>query len=97
MHDQNQVIVTGGAGFIGSHLVDRLLQDGHPVLVIDDFSSGSQDNLSHHADNPLLQVVDADIMDQQACMICSQAPGRSITWPVVTSVYACASRPLSMT
>lgn len=59
-------IVTGGAGFIGSHLVDRLLRDGRPVLVIDDFSSGTRENLAHHANNPLLRTVEADILDQEA-------------------------------
>ena len=67
-------IITGGAGFIGSHLVDRLLQEKQPVLVIDDFSTGSRDNLAHHANNRLLQVVEADILDQDAMFdLCSRA------------------------
>src|SRR6185436_930484 len=43
--DMRRAIVTGGAGFIGSHLVDRLLQDGVDVVVVDDLSSGSEANL----------------------------------------------------
>lgn len=65
-YKENLAIITGGAGFIGSHLVDRLLKENQPVLVIDDFSSGSLDNLAHHVDNRLLQVVEADILDQDA-------------------------------
>jgi UDP-glucose 4-epimerase len=56
-------LVTGGAGFIGSHLVDRLLQDGHDVLVIDNFSTGRRQNLSQHSGNPRLAIVDADVAD----------------------------------
>ncbi len=55
--------MTGGAGFIGSHLVDLLLERGNEVIVLDDFSSGSADNLAHHAGRPELHVVTADVRD----------------------------------
>jgi len=42
------VLVTGGAGFIGSHLVDRLVDEGFTVRVLDNFSSGRLDNVGHH-------------------------------------------------
>jgi nucleoside-diphosphate-sugar epimerase len=51
-----RVLITGGAGFIGSHLVDRYLANGHEVVVIDDFSTGSRRNLEHQ-DTPNLRVV----------------------------------------
>ena len=41
-------IVTGGAGFVGSNLVDRLIKIGHRVIVLDNFVSGKRSNLSHH-------------------------------------------------
>lgn len=56
-------IVTGGAGFIGSHLVDRLLADGHHVQVIDNYSTGRPQNLAHAADNPRLTLHERDIAD----------------------------------
>lgn len=58
--------VTGGAGFIGSHLVDRLLAAGNEVTVIDDLSSGSRDNLAHHASSPALRLVVASVLDTSA-------------------------------
>lgn len=59
-------LVTGGAGFIGSHLVDRLLLDGDSVTVIDNFSTGRPENLSDHKADPKLKFVKADISDFNA-------------------------------
>ena len=58
-------LVTGGAGFIGSHLVERLLADGHRVTVIDNFSTGRPLNLAHLRDNGRLTVHEADIVDRR--------------------------------
>ena len=55
--DQEHVLVTGGAGFIGSHLVERLLRDGKTVVVIDDCSTGGLDNLEAVANHPQLRFV----------------------------------------
>jgi UDP-glucose 4-epimerase len=58
-----KVLITGGGGFIGSHLADRLLAEGHQVLVIDNYSTGRRDNLTEH---DALTVVEATIADSDA-------------------------------
>jgi UDP-glucose 4-epimerase len=63
MKMSKHVLITGGAGFIGSHLVDRLLKDGNSVVVIDDFSTGRLDNLRANKKNPRLKVVRSRISD----------------------------------
>ena len=45
-------LVTGGAGFLGSHLCERLLSDGHDVLCVDNFFTGTKDNIAHLLPNP---------------------------------------------
>ncbi|MFA5156179.1 MAG: SDR family oxidoreductase [Candidatus Omnitrophota bacterium] len=57
------VLVTGGAGFIGSHLVDKLLSKGCQVTVIDNFSTGRPENLSHQKNNSNLKVIRQDICE----------------------------------
>ncbi len=61
-----KTLVTGGAGFIGSHLVDRLLADGHEVAVVDSLVSGRRRNLAHHEGNPKLALYEADVRDGRA-------------------------------
>lgn len=57
------IVVTGGAGFIGSHLVERLLRDDHRVTVIDDCSTGSLANLRAVAGHPKLTVIESTVSD----------------------------------
>lgn len=54
-------LVTGGSGFIGSHLCERLLQDDHDVICADNFFTGSKDNIRHLLDNPNFELVRHDI------------------------------------
>jgi UDP-glucose 4-epimerase len=55
------ILVTGGCGFIGSHMVDLLLSKGHSVIVIDNLSTGRLKNLDHHKENPNLKIYISDI------------------------------------
>ena len=68
-----KALVTGGAGFIGSHIADRLLQDGHEVTVLDDLSTGNRENL---ADSPKLRFVQGDIRDFDTVNECM----RGVDW-----------------
>ncbi len=56
-----RTLITGGAGFIGSHLADRLLSGGSEVIVIDNFSSGSRTNIAHLLDNPQFTLLEHDL------------------------------------
>ena len=60
--NRRRVLVTGGAGFIGSHLVERLLVEGHEVICVDNFSSGTKHNLQTLAQHPFLDVIRHDVV-----------------------------------
>lgn len=58
-----RILVTGGAGFIGSHLCDRLIEQGHEVICLDNFYTGSKQNIIHLLGNPRFELVRHDITD----------------------------------
>jgi UDP-glucuronate decarboxylase len=58
---QGRALVTGGAGFIGSHLCERLLNDGYDVLCVDNYYSSTKDNIAHLLDNPRFEVIRHDV------------------------------------
>lgn len=58
---RKRVLVTGGAGFLGSHLCERLLADGHDVLCVDNFYTGSKDNIAHLIGNPYFELFRHDV------------------------------------
>lgn len=59
------VLVTGGAGFIGSHIVDKLINEGHRVRVIDNLSTGRTENLKHLENNPNLEFIKGDLKNEK--------------------------------
>jgi UDP-glucuronate decarboxylase len=58
---RKRILVTGGAGFLGSHLCERLLRDGHDVLCVDNYFTGRKDNILHLMDHPHFEVMRHDV------------------------------------
>ena len=56
-------LLTGGAGFVGSHLLDQLVDRGDSVIVLDDFSTGRKENIAHHGQSKAVEVVEGSILD----------------------------------
>jgi UDP-glucuronate decarboxylase len=78
---RKRVLVTGGAGFIGSHLCERLLAEGHDVLCVDNFFTGVKDNISHLLGNPHFELMRHDVtfplyveVDEIYNLACPAAP-----------------------
>ena len=61
--ERKRVLVTGGAGFVGSHLVDRLMLLGHEVTVLDNFFTGSKTSVSHWVGHPNFELVRHDVVE----------------------------------
>jgi UDP-glucuronate decarboxylase len=87
-----KILVTGGAGFIGSHLCDRLLADDHDVLCLDNFFTGSKQNITHLISNPYFEVMRHDVtfplyveVDQIYNLACPASPIHYQLDPVQTT------------
>ncbi|MCR9184686.1 MAG: SDR family oxidoreductase [Halieaceae bacterium] len=87
-----RVLVTGGAGFLGSHLCERLLADGHDVLCVDNFFTGSRDNVLHLLGNPRFELLRHDVtfplyveVDQIYNLACPASPIHYQLDPVQTT------------
>lgn len=61
MHLRKRILVTGGAGFLGSHLCERLLEQGHDILCLDNFFTGTKDNIKHMIENPHFELIRHDV------------------------------------
>jgi UDP-glucuronate decarboxylase len=87
-----RILVTGGAGFIGSHLCDRLVGDGHKVLCVDNFYTGTRRNICHLLGNPAFELVRHDItaplsvqVDQIFNLACPASPVHYQSDPIQTT------------
>ena len=90
-HQQKRVLVTGGGGFLGSHLCERLLRDGHSVICVDNFHTGSRRNISHLLGNRSFSLREHDItqplfveVDQVFNLACPASPVHYQADPVHT-------------
>ena len=89
---RKRVLVTGGAGFLGSHLCERLLGEGHDVLCVDNYFTGTRDNILHLLDNPRFEVIRHDVtfplyllVDEIYNMACPASPVHYQFDPVQTT------------
>lgn len=58
-----RIVITGGAGFIGSHLCERLLYEGHNVVCLDNYFTGCRENIEHLLDDPRFELVEHDLIE----------------------------------
>ncbi|MEO1584631.1 MAG: UDP-glucuronic acid decarboxylase family protein [Planctomycetota bacterium] len=91
MSQIKRILVTGGAGFLGSHLCDRLTDDGHDVICVDNFFTSQKSNVSHLLDRPNFELVRHDVthplwleVDEIYNMACPAAPGHYQYNPIKT-------------
>lgn len=63
INQPKRILVTGGAGFLGSHLIDRLIKDGHEVICLDNFFTGSKDNIRHLLNNDHFELMRHDVIE----------------------------------
>jgi UDP-glucuronate decarboxylase len=89
---RKRVAVTGGAGFLGSHLCDRLLEAGHEVLCVDNFYTGSKQNITHLMSNPMFELIRHDVtfplyveVDQIYNLACPASPPHYQSTPIQTT------------
>jgi len=73
-----RIYLTGGAGFIGSHVTDRLLADGYDVTVIDNLSNGRREFITQHLSDPRFTFIEADLMDME--MVRKTMKGHELVW-----------------
>jgi UDP-glucose 4-epimerase len=88
------VLVTGGAGFIGSHLTDSLVADGHRVTVLDNLSTGSRENLSHALGSERVELVEGSVLDPDTVDRCMRTVDSCIHLAAWVGVKRIVGHPL---
>ena len=94
MKKHSNIVVTGGAGFIGGHLVERLVREGNRVTVIDNFATGRPENLVAIKDNKLLSVFNADVADFPKIKSCFEGVDCVFHLAALADIVPSIQRPL---
>ena len=81
-HQRKKILVTGGAGFVGSHLVDKLMMEGHEVIVVDNFFTGQKKNVAHWFHHPYFRYVPRLL--SLGCSLCVPGPVLVFNWTTLT-------------
>ncbi|HUV37457.1 MAG TPA: UDP-glucuronic acid decarboxylase family protein [Patescibacteria group bacterium] len=97
-----RILVTGGAGFLGSHICERLISGGHEVICLDDLSSGLKDNISRLLDDPKFEFIEQDVtqplslqVDEIYNLACPASPAFYMRDPVHT-IKTCVNGAINM-
>ena len=87
-------LVTGGAGFIGSHVCDALIQRGDSVVVLDDLSTGNKKNIEHLSSHPLFKLVEGSILDTSAIESAIKSVDHVLHLAAAVGVFTIVDKPL---
>jgi len=87
-------LITGGAGFIGSHLADALILRGDSVLVLDNFSTGNKNNIKHLLDNPLFDIIEGSILDMDLIEKATASVDHVLHLAAAVGVFTIVDKPL---
>ena len=88
------VLITGGAGFVGSHLAEHLVARGRRVVILDDLSTGSASNLTHLVDHPAVDIREGSVLDELAVASAARGAGTIVHLAAAVGVKLIMDRPV---
>lgn len=88
------VLITGGAGFVGSHLAETLVAGGRRVVILDDFSTGRRENLTRLADDPAVDIREGSVLDERAVAAAARGAGTIVHLAAAVGVKLIMDRPV---